>query len=202
MKRPSARGDQRTGLPRPRLLGQRRVRAAVPRGDAPCRRARHARVPRPSAAGGQACGSEARAFGCSLPVGVRTDRRRRHSSIIPATMRADGGASSTCSPRSTSPRTLPGPRRRTSRGPAIVPSHGGKASSFSSRPPATGRQGSRPGPTTRGHIRRVIGPDEYHEGVDDNAFTNGWCAGTCGERPRELPPHDDERLHGARWHDG
>lgn len=24
----------------------------------------------------------------------------------------------------------------------------------------------------RGHIRRVIGPDEYHEHVDDNAFTN------------------------------
>jgi trehalose/maltose hydrolase-like predicted phosphorylase len=24
----------------------------------------------------------------------------------------------------------------------------------------------------RGHLRRVIGPDEYHEGVDDNAFTN------------------------------
>lgn len=24
----------------------------------------------------------------------------------------------------------------------------------------------------RRHIRRVIGPDEYHEGVDDNAFTN------------------------------
>jgi trehalose/maltose hydrolase-like predicted phosphorylase len=25
----------------------------------------------------------------------------------------------------------------------------------------------------RYHIREVIGPDEYHEGVDDNAFTNG-----------------------------
>ncbi len=25
----------------------------------------------------------------------------------------------------------------------------------------------------RFHIRHVIGPDEYHEGVDDNAFTNG-----------------------------
>ncbi len=29
-----------------------------------------------------------------------------------------------------------------------------------------------PGPDGRGHLRRVIGPDEYHEGVDDNAFTN------------------------------
>src|SRR4029079_4229419 len=25
----------------------------------------------------------------------------------------------------------------------------------------------------RYHIRGVIGPDEYHEGIDDNAFTNG-----------------------------
>jgi kojibiose phosphorylase len=24
----------------------------------------------------------------------------------------------------------------------------------------------------RAHLRRVIGPDEYHEAVDDNAFTN------------------------------
>ncbi|WP_437957158.1 glycosyl hydrolase family 65 protein [Sorangium sp. So ce119] len=31
------------------------------------------------------------------------------------------------------------------------------------------------GPDGRAHIRRVIGPDEYHEGVDDNAFTN-WMA--------------------------
>ena len=28
----------------------------------------------------------------------------------------------------------------------------------------------------RGHIRGVIGPDEYHEGVDDNAFTNVMAA--------------------------
>ncbi|MGK3976526.1 glycoside hydrolase family 65 protein [Sorangium sp. So ce118] len=31
------------------------------------------------------------------------------------------------------------------------------------------------GPDGRAHIRRVIGPDEYHEAVDDNAFTN-WMA--------------------------
>lgn len=29
-----------------------------------------------------------------------------------------------------------------------------------------------PGPDGRYHILNVIGPDEYHEGVDDNAFTN------------------------------
>ena len=28
----------------------------------------------------------------------------------------------------------------------------------------------------RFHIRNVIGPDEYHEGVDDNAYTNGMAA--------------------------
>src|SRR4029450_5974223 len=27
------------------------------------------------------------------------------------------------------------------------------------------------------HIRHVIGPDEYHEDVDDNAFTNHQCHG-------------------------
>ncbi|WP_437937017.1 glycoside hydrolase family 65 protein [Sorangium sp. So ce341] len=31
------------------------------------------------------------------------------------------------------------------------------------------------GPDGLAHIRRVIGPDEYHEAVDDNAFTN-WMA--------------------------
>jgi trehalose/maltose hydrolase-like predicted phosphorylase len=30
----------------------------------------------------------------------------------------------------------------------------------------------KPGADRRGHIRGVIGPDEYHAGVDDNAFTN------------------------------
>ena len=32
-----------------------------------------------------------------------------------------------------------------------------------------------PGGDGRAHVRRVIGPDEYHETVDDNAFTN-WMA--------------------------
>ena len=31
---------------------------------------------------------------------------------------------------------------------------------------------AQPGPDGRYHITRVIGPDEYHEGVDDNAYTN------------------------------
>jgi trehalose/maltose hydrolase-like predicted phosphorylase len=32
------------------------------------------------------------------------------------------------------------------------------------------------GPDGRWHVRRVIGPDEYHEGVDDNAYTNQLAA--------------------------
>jgi trehalose/maltose hydrolase-like predicted phosphorylase len=53
------------------------------------------------------------------------------------------------------------------------------------------------GSDARGHIRGVIGPDEYHEAVDDNAFTNvmaRWnlkraaaavAAGTPGASPAE-----------------
>jgi trehalose/maltose hydrolase-like predicted phosphorylase len=36
----------------------------------------------------------------------------------------------------------------------------------------------------RWHVRTVIGPDEYHEGVDDNAYTNqlaGWLLDRAGE---------------------
>jgi trehalose/maltose hydrolase-like predicted phosphorylase len=32
------------------------------------------------------------------------------------------------------------------------------------------------------HIRGVIGPDEYHENVDDNAFTNGMARARAGAR--------------------
>ncbi|MDQ4070106.1 MAG: glycoside hydrolase family 65 [Actinomycetota bacterium] len=59
-----------------------------------------------------------------------------------------------------------------------------------------------------GHIREVIGPDEYHEGVDDNAYTNmlaRWnlrAAGAVCERFPEaatrLGVTDEER---RRWED-
>ena len=49
---------------------------------------------------------------------------------------------------------------------------GTRASGFSSRPLGTGRHGRASNPTARAHIYGVIGPDEYHEPVDDNAFTN------------------------------
>ncbi|MBA9064749.1 trehalose/maltose hydrolase-like predicted phosphorylase [Methylobacterium fujisawaense] len=45
----------------------------------------------------------------------------------------------------------------------------------------------------RRHIRTVIGPDEYHEGVDDNAFTNGMARWTIA---RGL---DVAALVQARW---
>lgn len=43
------------------------------------------------------------------------------------------------------------------------------------------------------HIRNVIGPDEYHEGVDDNAFTNGMARWNL-ERGVEVA-----RLLARRW---
>jgi trehalose/maltose hydrolase-like predicted phosphorylase len=45
----------------------------------------------------------------------------------------------------------------------------------------------------RYHIRGVIGPDEYHEGVDDNAYTNGMATWNL-ERGLETA-----RLLGRRW---
>jgi trehalose/maltose hydrolase-like predicted phosphorylase len=49
----------------------------------------------------------------------------------------------------------------------------------------------------RGHIRRVIGPDEYHEGVDDNAFTNGMARWNLRRAAaRVTTAGDDER---TRW---
>ena len=48
----------------------------------------------------------------------------------------------------------------------------GRGATCSSRPRATGPRGSASTATAEGHIYGVIGPDEYHEPVDDNAFTN------------------------------
>jgi trehalose/maltose hydrolase-like predicted phosphorylase len=49
------------------------------------------------------------------------------------------------------------------------------------------------GPEGRYHIARVIGPDEYHEGVDDNAYTNVMAQWTL-ERGAEAA-----RLLQERW---
>jgi trehalose/maltose hydrolase-like predicted phosphorylase len=47
----------------------------------------------------------------------------------------------------------------------------------------------------RGHIYGVIGPDEYHEPVDDNAFTNAMARWNL-RRAAELDVSDEER---DRW---
>ncbi|BBA33246.1 HAD-superfamily hydrolase, subfamily IA, variant 3 family protein [Methylocaldum marinum] len=66
------------------------------------------------------------------------------------------------------------------------------------------------------HIREVIGPDEYHEGVDDNAFTNvmaQWNLECAAEAARMLIERWPDRWSGLahrldlredeadRWHD-
>ena len=48
----------------------------------------------------------------------------------------------------------------------------GPDSGYSSKPLATGLRGRAIEPDGSVHIYGVIGPDEYHEPVDDNAFTN------------------------------
>lgn len=53
------------------------------------------------------------------------------------------------------------------------------------------------GPDGRYHIRTVIGPDEYHEGVDDNAYTNGMAQWNL-ERGAETACTLAERWP-ARW---
>ena len=49
----------------------------------------------------------------------------------------------------------------------------------------------------RGHIRQVIGPDEYHEGVDDNAFTNVMARWNLLRAAARVATADDEER--ARW---
>jgi trehalose/maltose hydrolase-like predicted phosphorylase len=53
------------------------------------------------------------------------------------------------------------------------------------------------GPDGRWHVRGVIGPDEYHEGVDDNAYTNQLAAWLL-DRATELATWLRER-HPDRW---
>ena len=56
------------------------------------------------------------------------------------------------------------------------------------------------GDDRRYHIRKVIGPDEYHESVDDNAYTNvmaQWTLRRALAAAAEL--QDRTRSAGARW---
>lgn len=54
----------------------------------------------------------------------------------------------------------------------------------------------------RGHVRDVIGPDEYHEHVDDNAFTNvmaGWTLRTAADLERRCPNGDSGEVERRTW---
>lgn len=54
----------------------------------------------------------------------------------------------------------------------------------------------------RGHIDGVIGPDEYHEGVDDNAFTNvmaRWNLRRAAESVASVPAAAVEDSERVRW---
>ena len=53
------------------------------------------------------------------------------------------------------------------------------------------------GADRRGHIRRVIGPDEYHVAVDDNAFTNMMARWNLRRAAARVTTADDEER--ARW---
>jgi trehalose/maltose hydrolase-like predicted phosphorylase len=54
----------------------------------------------------------------------------------------------------------------------------------------------------RGHLRQVIGPDEYHEGVDDNAYTNvlaRWNLRRAAAAVAEHRPGDVQDGERAQW---
>ena len=54
----------------------------------------------------------------------------------------------------------------------------------------------------RAHISQVIGPDEYHEGVDDNAFTNIMARWNLRRGAGAIDPgNGTERDEAARWLD-
>ena len=178
-RRPSRRGDgarrprpDRARLPRPRLLGHGRLRPAR------SSRRRGRRLPgrcsstgfgasRPRVSEARRRGAPARASRGSPPAAAATSHRPTRACTArdrPDPHRRAGGAHRRR--RRLGRRLLPRLDRR--RGVRAA----GRGSRSSSRPPATGRPGSGSTTAGRGHIDGVIGPDEYHEAVDDNAFTN------------------------------
>jgi hypothetical protein len=163
----------RAGLSRPRLLGQRRVRAAVPGGDPPGGGASDPRVPR-AAASRRRPGGGARARACRRPLrlGVRRQRRGRdaalardragHEVAIYTGEReehivADVAWAAGCYVDWTATEAFrEGPGQAAARRDGAL----------------LGLANRLRDDDGRAHIRGVIGPDEYHELVDDNAYTN------------------------------
>ena len=120
----------------------------------------------------RAAAAEPRTGGGAVPVGVRRRRRRRDPVSCPRSLREDRrdphrrARGAHRRRHRLGSRLLRGlERRRGVRAPA-------RAASSSSRPRATGPRAFASTVTGRAHIYGVIGPDEYHEPVDDNAFTN------------------------------
>ena len=111
------------------------------------------------------------ARGCPLPVGVGSDRVRRHAPDVPRPLGLGIPIRTGASWRSTivadvawaADAYLALDRRASSR-------------FWSGRHPVAKRPGTGArdplGDDGQAHISGVIGPDEYHEEVDDNAFTN------------------------------
>ena len=167
-----ARGLTGVALPGPRLLGQRRLRASVPGRHASRRGACDARVPRPATSGRARRGAQHRPRGRA----VRHGSRPRTA----ATSRRHGRAPDRRAGRDPHGRARGAHRRRrrlgrvraTSTGPATrhsQPAPGRELIVETARYWASASASTRDG---RAHIYGVIGPDEYHEPVDDNAYTN------------------------------
>ena len=192
-----ARAERRR-LPRPRVLGQRRLRAPVPCGDATRGGARDARVPRAAPAGGAARGprtsvARARAFHGSRRPPARTSRHRRRAAAGASWSPILTGAARGAHRRR---RRLGGgllrrlDRRRGVRAP-------GRGSSCWSRPRAGGRRGSsstRDGDAATSATSSVPTSTTTH--VDDNAYTNvmaRWnlrraASAACGRGGRRRAP--------------
>ena len=97
--------------------------------------------------------------------------------------------------------TWRGRQRATWTGPTTRHSPRGQDETFSWRRRATGRPRIRVDDGGRGHIYGVIGPDEYHEVVDDDAFTNVIARWNLRSAARAVAngPEDAARPEAARW---
>ena len=192
-----ARGLTGAGVPRARVLGHRRLRAAVPGRDASRPRPGDARVPRPPARPPRARRARHRSRRRALPVGVGGRRRRRDARPRAARHRRGRPHPHRRARGAHRRRRRLGGRAATSTGPATRPSRPGPGASCSSRRRATGRRASASTRDGRAHIYGVIGPDEYHEPVDDNAFTNVMARWNL--RPRRARSTVSTRRSARSW---